>query len=118
MKTSRLVIGIISIVLSLIVTFQSCAAGIGNSLAENKEVSGSAGLFLAICMLVAGIVGIAARKSKGGTITAGCFYIVGGIIGLANAGSYSDLKIWAVLSFIFAVVFILTAIKQKEKTLQ
>ncbi len=43
MKTTRLVVGIISIVLFLVVAFQSCAAGIGNTLADNGEGSGSAG---------------------------------------------------------------------------
>lgn len=118
MKTARMIIGIISIVLFLLVSLQSCAAGLGNALADNGEVSGSAGFLLAICMLVAGIVGIAARKSKAGSFVSGGFYAFGGLIGMANAGSYSDLRIWSGLSFIFAVVFILTGIMQKEKHLE
>ncbi len=117
MKTARLVIGIISIVLFVVITFQSCAVGIGNTLQENGEASGSAGFLLAICMLVAGIVGVAARKSKVGSIVAGAFYAFGGLIAIVNVGTYSDLQIWAVLSFIFAIVFILTGILQKEKQL-
>lgn len=113
MKTTRLVIGIISIVLFLLVSMQSCAAGIGNALADNGEVSGSAGFFLALCMLVAGIIGICCRKLKAGTIVAGCFYAFGGLVGIANVGSYADLQIWSVLSFLFAIVFIVTAIRQK-----
>jgi len=113
MKTARTIIGIISIVLFLIIILQSCAAGIGNTLSGNGEVSGSAGLLLSLCMLIAGIVGIVTRKSRGGAITAGCFYAVGGLLGIANAGSFGDLKVWSVLSFIFAAVFIITAIKQK-----
>ena len=46
MKTSRLVIGILSIVLFLIISLQSCAVGIGNTLQDNGEVSGSAGVCL------------------------------------------------------------------------
>ena len=38
MKTWKLVSGIISIVLFAFVMFQSCAAGISNSLAENASV--------------------------------------------------------------------------------
>lgn len=118
MKTSRLVIGIISIVLFVLITFQSCAAGIGNALEDNGEVSGSAGFMLAVCMLIAGIVGICCRKLKTGTIVAGAFYAFGGLVGIANVGSYSDLQIWSILSFIFAAVFIVTAIMQKEKRLE
>lgn len=117
MKTSRLVIGIISCILFLIISLQSCAAGIGNTLEENGEVSGSAGFMLAICMLVAGIVGICCRKLKTGIIVAGVFYAVGGLIGITNVGSYSDLQIWSVLSFVFAIVFVATGIMQKQKKL-
>lgn len=39
MKTSKLVVGIISIVLSILVAFQSCAAGLSNALESNGEVS-------------------------------------------------------------------------------
>ncbi|MCX7658183.1 MAG: hypothetical protein N2Z57_05840, partial [Oscillospiraceae bacterium] len=88
MKTTKMIVGIISIVLSVLVTFQSCAAGAYNAMTSNGESSGTAGLFVAILMLVAGIIGIAARKSKGGSFTAMAFYILSGIIGLAGAGSY------------------------------
>ena len=69
MKTWKLVSGIISIVLFAFVMFQSCAAGISNSLAENGESGGSAGLIVAIILLAGGIVSIATRNgSKGGNI--------------------------------------------------
>ena len=51
MKTWKLVSGILSIILSVFVTFQSGMAGLGNALADNNEVSGSAGLLVAILML-------------------------------------------------------------------
>lgn len=115
MKTTRMVVGIISMVLFLVVIFQSCAAGIGNTLSNNGEVSGSAGVLLAFAYLIAGIISVAARKTQGGTITALCFYVVGGIIGLANAGSYKDLIVWSVLSFIFAVILLVTVILQAKQ---
>ena len=114
MKTTKLVIGIISIVLFLIISFQSCAAGIGNALSENGESSGSAGFFVALCMLVSGIVGICTRKSGGGGYVSGGFYFVGGLIGITNYGSYSDLMIWSVLSFVFAAVFVVGGIYTKK----
>ncbi|MBQ3664167.1 MAG: hypothetical protein IJR83_05415 [Clostridia bacterium] len=110
MKTARLVIGIISIVLFAFITFQSCFAGIGNALSENGEVSGTAGLLLAISMLVAGIVGIATRKHLyGGFVSAG-FYFAGALIGIANYGSYKDLAIWSALSFAFSLTFLIGGI--------
>ena len=70
MKTWKLVSGILSIILFVIVTFQSCAAGVANSLEANGETSGSAGVFVAILMLAGGIVSVATRNSekKGGNI--------------------------------------------------
>ena len=115
MKTAKLVIGIISIVLFAVISFQSCVAGIGNALDENGESSGTAGVIVAVCMLTAGIIGIAARKSRAGSITAGCFYAFGGLVGITNYGSYSDLAIWAVVGFIFAAVFIIGSILSKPK---
>lgn len=115
MKTSRLTIGVISIVLFVFVSFQSCAAGLGNALAENGENSGTAGMLVAFCLLIAGIVGICNRKSiKGGYVTA-VFYAFGGLMGITNYGSYSDLKIWSILCFIFAAIFVLGSIKAKKK---
>ena len=116
MKTAKLIIGIISIVLFMIITFQSCATGVVNALESNNEdISGSAGLLLAIAMLIAGIIGVAARKSKGGSITAGAFYILGAIIGFANLGTFGDLIVWSVLALIFGLVFILGTLFIKEK---
>ena len=114
MKTAKLVIGIISMVLFVLVPFQSCAAGLGNALADNGEVSGTSGMLLAFCMLIAGIVGVATRKSKGGGIVAGVFYLLGGLLGIVNYGSFSDLAIWSVLCFIFGAVFILGSLKMKK----
>lgn len=45
MKTWKLVSGILSIVIFIIVEFQSCAAGLVNTLEENGGTSGSIGLF-------------------------------------------------------------------------
>ena len=115
MKTARVIIGIISIVLVVVVLFQSCAAGISNAIEDNGETSGSSGVFLAILMLIAGIISIATRKSAVGGIIAGAFYALGGLSGISNYGSYSDLKIWAVMNFIFAAICIIGSIITKPK---
>lgn len=113
MKNGKLIIGIISIVLFVLVAMQSCAAGLGNALSSNGEVSGTAGFFLAICLLIAGIVAICTRAGgKGGYVSTG-FYIVGGLLALICAGSYADLYIWSVISLIFGVVCFILTKKQK-----
>ena len=97
MKTAKLVIGIVSIVLALVMLFQSCAANVGSVLATaGTDMSGAVGTFAAILLIVAGIIGIAARKSKGGTIAAFIFYLI----------------VWGVVSLVFAVVFIISVFVQ------
>ena len=99
MKTAKLVIGIVSIVLALVMLFQSCAANVGSVLATaGTDMSGAVGTFAAILLIVAGIIGIAARKSKGGTIAAFIFYV--------------NLIVWGVVSLVFAVVFIISVFVQ------
>lgn len=108
------VIGVISIVLFLIVSLQSCVAGLGNTITENGEVSGTAGIMLSIFMLIGGIIAIVSRTSKGMTIAAIVFYVLGGLIGISNVGTYADLKIWSILSFIFAALILFHLRKNKE----
>ena len=65
MKVWKLVSGILSMILFVLVAFQSCAVGLSNALEENDEVSGSAGIIVAVLMLAGGIVSVATRKSQG-----------------------------------------------------
>ena len=108
MKTMRLVIGIICVVLTLVIMFQSCVAGLGNALSDSGEMSGSAGIVLSIVLLISGIIGIAGRKSNGATITAAVFFILGLLISQTSIGSFTDLKIWSYMSIIFGVLFIIS----------
>ncbi|MDR0875822.1 MAG: hypothetical protein LBN12_06395 [Clostridiales Family XIII bacterium] len=117
MKTAKLIIGIVSIVVFVIVMFQSCATGVVNALESNAtDASGGGGAVLGIIMLIAGIVGIATRNSKGGGITAGIFYLIGALIGFASLGTYGDLVVWSVISLIFAIVFIVGSVTMKNQT--
>lgn len=108
------VIGILSIVLFTLVSFQSCAAGLGNAMQNNTEASGSAGFMLALAWLIAGIILLCSKKHKGMVITSIVFYVLAGIIGIANVGSFSDLQIWSIVSFIFTGLLIFHLIKNKQ----
>ena len=109
MKTAKLTLGIISIVLSFVILFQSCAVGLGNALSNNtKDTSGGAGIIFTILLIASGIVGIVGRSSKGGTIAATILYAISGLIGTTATGAFSDLNMWGVISFIFAAVFLLS----------
>ena len=116
MKTWKLVSGILSIIMFFMVAFQSCAAGISNALEENGEVSGSAGVIVAVMMLAGGIVSIATRKGgKGGNIAIIVLYGLGALFGFALAGSFSDLNIWAFWCLICAVLAVVSLVKGNKK---
>ncbi|MCH4007841.1 hypothetical protein [Eubacterium sp. F2] len=116
MKIWKLVSGILSIVLSVFVVFQSGAAGMYNALDGNNQSSGSAGLFVAILMLAAGIVSIAIRNKtgKGGNIALIILFGLAALLGFSMAGDYSDLRIWAGWCLICAVLAIISIIKSKK----
>ena len=120
MKVAKLVSGIISIVLCPLVLFQSCAAGISNTLEENGEVGGTGGLLVAIFLIVAGIVGLATRHNsgKGASIVTAVFYALGAFCGFVSADSYSDLNLWAAVCLIFMVLYIIAAVKAKKPVKQ
>ena len=87
MKTWKLVSGILSIILFVVVSFQSCAVGIGNTLWETGEVGGSGGIIL---------FGLAS------------------FFGFVLAGSYTDLKIWAGWCLINAILAVVAIVKSKK----
>ena len=116
MKTAKLVIGIISCVLFLLIMFQSCAATVAEAMGDSEGLSGGAGVLTGIFMLVAGIVGIATHKSAkgGGTITCIVFYLLAGLIGIFMHGIYEDLVIWGSLCLVFALVHIIFQFKGEK----
>ena len=116
MKVWKLVSGILSIILFVVVSFQSCAAGVANALEANGESSGTAGIMVAIFMLAGGIVSIATRKSqgKGGNIALIILFGLAALIGFANYGSYSDLAIWSGWCLINAVLAVEAMITIKK----
>ncbi|MCQ2536175.1 MAG: hypothetical protein MJ110_04300 [Lachnospiraceae bacterium] len=118
MKVWKLVSGILSCVLFVIVMFQSCAAGVVNALEDNGEVSGTAGFLVAVFMLAGGIVSMASRKSekKGGNIALIILFGFAALIGFANYGNYSDLAVWSFWCLINAVLAIVSIITGKKKT--
>ena len=118
MKVWKLVSGILSIILFVIVTFQSCAAGLSNALEENGDVSGTAGVMVAAFMLAGGIVSIATRKleKNGGNIALIILFGLAALIGFTNYGSFSDLVIWSgwcVINAVLAIVSFISIKKQK-----
>ncbi len=116
---ARMIIGILSMVLFLLISLQSCAAGASNILSNSNELSGSAGLFTAICFFVGGLTGLLTRNSakKGGPITCCVFYWFAFFLSRMFSGSFADLRIWGVLAFIFGTVYLIAAMKTRKETI-
>ena len=116
MKTLKLILGILTICICLVVLFQSCAAGVSNALGDTGEISGFGGLLVAILMLTGGIVMIATRNGgKGGSIGCLIIFILAALLGFATAGTFSDLIVWASWSLIMAAVNLIALFKKKSE---
>lgn len=109
MKVWKLTAGIISIVLSVVIGFQSCAAGVVNTLEKNGGSSGTVGFFCGILILAGGIISVATRNvgRDGGNIALIVVFALAAFIGLAGYGNYKDLvvwSVWAIINVILAIV--------------
>lgn len=116
MKTWKLVAGILSIILSVFVFFQSVLVGTANTMSANGEVGGSAGVFVSIFMLAGGIVSIAVRNSQknGGNIAVVILFLLASFLGIGLAGNFGDLNVWAGWCLINAVLAIISIFKQNK----
>lgn len=114
-SAGRLAIGILSILLFIFVSFQSCAVGLGEALGS-EGTSSANGTIVAICFLVCGIVGIATRnsKSKIGPIITTVLYWLGALMTVGTGTTYADLPLWGALCFAFGVVYLICSIKTKK----
>lgn len=115
MKLSKLILGILSVVFSIMVLFQSCAASVGDALQAEGGFSGAIGTIVAILMLAGGIVCIAGRASKGAAIANVVIFGLAGLIGVTSTGIFSDLKIWGVWCLIVFFVNLISLFVQFKK---
>lgn len=102
MKTAKLVIGIFSIVLSVMVLFQSCAASVYDAVKGSS--AGSFGMIVALLMLTGGITNIVTRTNKGGTWACAVMFGVAGLIAMTMYDYFGDLQVWGAYCLIVAVV--------------
>jgi len=118
-KTLRTIVGILMMALVILILFQSCAAGVGNALLDNGEVSGSVGLICAILYLAAGVTGVVTRsaRKKSGPITVCVICWLTCLFACAGAGSYTDLKLWGFVAFVFGCIYLFSTVEKGKKAL-
>ena len=116
-STGRLVIGIVSMVLFVLIGFQSCAAGLSHAMSNSEATSGTNGVMTAFFILVAGIVAVCTRKSRSQTVTMipAAFYWLGAVLTLGTGATYGDLPVWGGISFLFGMVYVVAGIKTGKK---
>ncbi|MCR5629086.1 hypothetical protein [Eubacterium sp.] len=117
MKTWKLVAGILSIVFTVVVLFQSCAVAVADGIEETESTSSGAGMLVAILLLAGGIVSIAVKKSKGkgGNIAVLVIFGLAALIGFTNASTYPDLIVWSVWCVINAGLALVCIVKNKNE---
>ena len=103
MATWKLVSGIISIISTILVLFQSCFAGVGGALMEiggaKESFAGTAGTLVALLMMSGGITSIATRNSEtngGNKALIGLFGLATLICLASMTGIYKDLIVWGI----------------------
>ena len=111
MKKLRLTTGILSIVYAAFVLFQSAAAGVYNASNNNTNGSGTVGMVVAMLMITAGVVSITTADGGIGCFVTMAVYAVAGWYGYTNAGTFTDLQIWAIWCLICALISIIGYIK-------
>ena len=100
MSIAKLVTGIISIVICVIMFLQSCAITFADALAKQHSVSGAAGIFIALLILAIGIISIATKNkgTRGGCVAIVFISIIACYVGYKNSGEFKDLIIWSIWS--------------------
>ena len=114
--TAKLILGIISMVLFVLVAFQSCAAGLGNALSGSSEASGGFGFVVALNLLFSGIIAVAARKSAKPLpwIIAAALLWLNYFLAKIFGGSFGDLVIWGFISYALGVFYLFSAARTKK----
>lgn len=122
MKIWKLVSGIISCVVFIIITFQSCATGVVNALDDNSsDTSAGGGIILAFVLLVAGLTSACAWKStsRGVDIALIILFGLAASAGFANLGVFTDLEVWSWWAAICAgMAFISLCLPRKNEDKQ
>lgn len=130
MKIAKLVLGIISIIASQLIAFQSQTVyyletftntlndAFGSTADLLTTYSGLIGLFFAYAILCSGIISVACLKSKLGTTINAFIFLVAGLVAVIFPTIYTDLFYYGIVSILFSIGYIVIFVfqYQNEKT--
>ena len=110
LSTGRLVVSIVSFVLSAVIIYQGYVLSMAEALLGKSENIGLLGVGVALLIIIAGIIGICTRNKRGiGPFLASVFYFLAFIITPGTGETYPDLPIWGVVALFFGLVFFVCA---------
>jgi hypothetical protein len=97
----RIATMILSLILMLVVGFQSCAVSVGDSMLGEKasQQGGSIGILMALLFLVGGAFALAFP------LVSLIAFVLAGVLGLSAGAttSFGDLTIWGIVSLVLAI---------------
>ena len=97
----RVLVGAFSIILAFVAMIQSCASGVMTVVDLSNWGTVMSIMILCILFVFAGILALAGKTSRVALTFAAIFYTIAGVVVLMT-GNW----IWAIISFIFAIVMI------------
>ena len=110
MKILRIVVGILSLVAILAIGLQACSAANaaidGTTPAAVGAAAFTAGLFLSVGFLIAGVTSLATRKHNGGGIAAGSFYVLANLFVGGGGADGAGFILWMALGWLFAALLV------------
>ena len=118
MKSARIFIAILTIILAPLSLLQSCAVSVGNAITDTQTDAPSVGALLSFIFMFAGIVGLSTKKYRTGNIITGAMFFVTAmsVYGAHDqiAQNFPDLIFYGWLSLFAAIVYICPSNEKAE----
>ena len=111
MKNIRLIIGIVTIMLFVLVVFQSCGA---YATVKSSNGIGNIGIMISFVALIAALICINTRDAYSGAFISAVFYALAGFLGLFNFINHKIVFVYGFMFIMFSIFSVLIGIKQKN----
>ena len=135
MKIAKTIIGVVCILLSFVIAYQSALAGVagimtsisstlesafgGSNVPQEMDMSFFGGFFVAVSYYASGITSIAACGKRGGSVACFILMFVACLVGIGSLafgpGVFTGLIIWSLGAFAMSVFYIVDATKYLKK---
>jgi uncharacterized membrane protein (UPF0136 family) len=117
MKTAKITIGILCMLLFIIMVLGACAFSLGGAFTDNDGMGSSSPIMIgmALLFLVAGIISVAGSKSKGASLAASIVFGLNAALGITNFKQYMDIGLWMIVAVFLALLYFIFFAVQKSQ---